>query len=325
MSYPLPSDEPQRQAALDALNILDTPAEPAFDRITNLAARLLGFPVALVPLLDHDRQWFKSAQGVDIQETPRDVAFCAHAIMGDEVFVVRDATQDERFADNPLVTGPTNIHFYAGAPLRTADGYKVGSLCVIDTKPREWTEEQSVLLSELAAILTDEIELRQASAKTLRQSADLERAHNEMRGNQHKFQALIENALDVISVLDLDGTILYESPSVEKVLGFRSEDLVGINALSLVHPNDQAFVVAALQKLWRSRLRLLSSFDFATRTARGEYWMQSAACRKIRICRALSSTHAMLPSGAPSKNCVSRKPSLCPRSQKRRTPSPPHR
>src|SRR5437660_3237533 len=116
----LPADEPERLAALQALNVLDTPPEERFDRITRVAGRLFGVPIALVSLVDASRQWFKSVQGLAERETAREVSFCGHAILGDDAFVVPDARSDPRFADNPLVTGPLQVRFYAGQPLSDA-------------------------------------------------------------------------------------------------------------------------------------------------------------------------------------------------------------
>ena len=122
-SAPIPTDEPSRLEALHQTDVLDTPPETAFDQLTWLASKICGVPVALITLVDTHRQWFKSHQGIDILETPRDVALCAYTILRDDLFVVPDATQDHRFADNPLVAKEPKIRFYAGAPLTTADGH----------------------------------------------------------------------------------------------------------------------------------------------------------------------------------------------------------
>lgn len=130
-------NEEARLAALRGLDILDSEADPAFDAIVREAAEALGTPVALVSLVDANRQWFKAKFGIDESETPRSVSFCSHAIGSDGPMVVPDARDDRRFADNPLVTGDPNIRFYAGMPLTTPSGWRIGTLCVIDDKPRE--------------------------------------------------------------------------------------------------------------------------------------------------------------------------------------------
>ncbi len=146
-----PDDEARRLAALRALRILDTPAEERFDRITRTARRLFGVPIALISLVDGDRQWFKSCQGLGVNETDRSVSFCGHAILQDKPMVVSDASGDPRFHDNPLVTGDPKIRFYAGCPLRSPDGAKLGTLCLIGREPRTLTAEEVVALQDLAA------------------------------------------------------------------------------------------------------------------------------------------------------------------------------
>lgn len=160
---PLPVDERERLAALRAYGVLDTPPEERFDRLTRLVARHLGVSISLVSLVDSERQWFKSAVGLAAKETPRTVAFCAHAILTDEPLVVENAFEDERFADNPLVLGQPNVCFYAGAPLITAAGYRLGTLCAIDSEPRSLTPSELEFLRDLAAVAVDEMELSAAS------------------------------------------------------------------------------------------------------------------------------------------------------------------
>lgn len=152
-------DEEARLDDLRSFGLLDTPPEPSFDRITRLAQTLTGVPIALISLVDADRQWFKSEIGLGCAQTPRDVAFCSHAIARSEVMVVPDATRDPAFAANPLVQGAPHIRFYAGAPLRTRRGNALGTLCVIDTVPRALSEAQVAALADLAAMVVAEIEL----------------------------------------------------------------------------------------------------------------------------------------------------------------------
>jgi GAF domain-containing protein len=154
---PRPQDEDRRLAALRQLALLDSEPEERFDRLARLAAGLLQAPVSLVTLVDHDRQWFKSRVGTLIEETSRDASFCAHAILGDEAMIVPDALEDERFADNPIVAGPPHVRFYAGCPLTLPDGHALGTLCVLDTRPRQLSAEQRALLRDLADLVEEEL------------------------------------------------------------------------------------------------------------------------------------------------------------------------
>ena len=159
-----PGDEAARQATLDAYRILDTPREEAYDDLVAIAASICDVPMAVITLIDRDRQWFKSAQGIEGSQTSREVAFCAHAILDPgTTMVVPDALADARFIDNPLVTGAPNVRFYAGAPLRAADGQPMGTFCVIDSKPRELTPAQRTALEALSRQATRLMELHRIS------------------------------------------------------------------------------------------------------------------------------------------------------------------
>ncbi|SUB05602.1 GGDEF domain-containing protein [Pantoea agglomerans] len=151
------ADEAQRLSQLRALNIMNTPAEERFDRLTRLARRLYDVPIALVSLLEADNQWFKSAQGYEPAGSPRDISFCGHAILQDEIMIVEDAAEDERFYDNPLVTGEPHIRFYAGCPLRAPGGAKMGTLCIIGREPRQFNEEDQATMRDLAAMAEAEL------------------------------------------------------------------------------------------------------------------------------------------------------------------------
>jgi diguanylate cyclase (GGDEF)-like protein len=162
-AYPVPDNEVERQAALDEQHILDEESDEDFNRITRLASQMLGVPTALISLVDRQRQWFLSRVGLEASETPRDVAFCAHAICGNDVLVVNDASADERFKDNPLVTGNPNIRFYAGVPLRTHSGFNLGTLCVISPQPRQLAGNEQQLLQDLAGMVIQHMESRRNS------------------------------------------------------------------------------------------------------------------------------------------------------------------
>ena len=155
---PISEYEQQRLDGLRRLAILDTTAEERFDRITRMARNMFEVPISLISLVDEERQWFKSHLGFPIDESPRDESMCAHAILGDEPLVVPDTLEDDRFADNPAVTGPARIRFYAGVPLVLADGSRVGTLCVGDHRPRLLDEDQLDELRRLAALVVTELE-----------------------------------------------------------------------------------------------------------------------------------------------------------------------
>ena len=153
----LTDNETQRLQSLHALRVLDTDPEARFDRITSMAARVFDVEICLVSLVDFDRQWFKSTKGLDACETSRDISFCGHAILDDSVFVIEDALEDPRFADNPLVTDKPNIRFYAGCPVHSPDGHRVGTLCLIDSKPRPFDDNDIRTLADFAALVDDEL------------------------------------------------------------------------------------------------------------------------------------------------------------------------
>lgn len=187
MSTENPVGEKKRLKVLWQYDVLDTPSEAMFDDLAELAARICEAPIALISLVDEDRQWFKAKVGISLTETSRDISFCAHAIKQSGLFIVPDATKDARFAQSPLVTSEPHIRFYAGAPLITPDGYALGTLCVIDKVPRELREDQKQALTILARHVVSQLELRRRSAELARArkqtreiNAELEQARAEL-------------------------------------------------------------------------------------------------------------------------------------------------
>lgn len=195
----IPNDEKTRLDTLRSLKLLDTSPEERFDRLTRLAKRMFGVPISLVSLVDADRQWFKSKQGLDADETPRDISFCGHAILGDDIFMVPDATKDERFSDNPLVTASPHIKFYAGCPLRVLNGSKLGTLCVIDQEPREFDDEDLALLRDLAEMA--EQELAAVQLATLDELT--------MISNRRGFVSLAQHALNISRRKELPVSLVF--------------------------------------------------------------------------------------------------------------------
>ncbi len=195
----MPPDEKTRIDTLRALNILDSSPQERFDRITRLAKRMFGVPIALVSLVDADRQWFLSSFGLDAKETSRDISFCGHAILGDEIFTVSDTALDPRFNDNPLVTDSPNIRFYAGCPITVPNGSKLGTLCLIDQSPRQFDEEDKAILRDLARMVEQEVVAIQLA--TLDELT--------MISNRRGFEALSKHALSVCKRMNIPATLLF--------------------------------------------------------------------------------------------------------------------
>ena len=200
MQYPkTPENEAQRLEALRSLDILDTSAEERFDRLTRLARRMFDVPIAVVSLVDADRQWFKSRDGLDTEQTPREISFCGHAILDDAVFIVPDALRDERFADNPLVTGDPHIRFYAGCPIKHLDGSRLGAFCIIDREPRVMDEEAVENLRDLARLAE-----RELAAVQLATLDDLTRI-----SNRRGFALLAQKSLNICARHDVPASLVY--------------------------------------------------------------------------------------------------------------------
>ena len=228
-------DEPHRLAALARLDVLDTLPEPLFDAITAAARQACQVPIALVSLVDAERQWFKSNIGLPgVQQTPREVAFCDHAIRSDSVLEVPDTRLDERFASNPMVTGKPGIRFYAGAPIVMPDGSRVGTVCVIDHQPRQLSEEQRLFLQSLALITSVALTDRRQQLTIGHALAD----------SEARYRAIVEDQTELISLARPDGTLCFVNAAYARHFEQTPTQMVGRNLLDFVDPADRAAVAA---------------------------------------------------------------------------------
>ena len=216
-------NENQRLKSLEALNILDTLPESDFDQITQLASEICGTPIALISLVDKDRQWFKSKVGLNVDQTHRDVALCAHAILQPDVFVIEDLSQDERFADNPLSTGAPNIQFYAGAPLLSPDGYPIGTVCVIDTKTRSFSPGQVSALKTLSNQITRLLDLR-TKIITLEESDLALRVRD----------VALESISEGVIIRDISGKVIDVNSAALRILNINHEKVLELTANDIV-------------------------------------------------------------------------------------------
>ncbi len=215
----IPANESDRQAALDRYQILDTLPEQVYDDLTKLAANICGVPIALISLIDRDRQWFKSRVGIDATETPREISFCGHAVFENAILNVPDATKDPRFADNPFVINDPSIRFYAGFPLTTDDQYTLGTLCVIDRQPRELTPQQISQLESLSRLVISQLELRRNQ-----QVSSL-------------LSSVVESSNDAIITTTLDGIITSWNLAATNLFGYSADEMVGQSVSILIPPH----------------------------------------------------------------------------------------
>lgn len=255
-----PLQELSRLASLHALGVLDTPPEAAFDALVHAAAALCAVPVSLISLIDQDRQWFKANHGLPgMTGSPREAAFCHHTVAQGEMLEVEDAASDPQFAANPLVTGEPHIRFYAGAPIRLADGAVVGTLCVIDRTPRRLDQPQREVLQQLAVAAAHALEGRRATAEVHRIAASL--ANSEAR-----FRTLSENAPLGVYHTDAQGLCTYTNPRWQAIYGLTLEQSLGPQWAQTIHPDDKDAVFLA----WEQAAQTGREFDMAFRILRAD-------------------------------------------------------
>jgi diguanylate cyclase (GGDEF)-like protein/PAS domain S-box-containing protein len=235
---PPAASEPRRLAALRALQVLDAAPEPAFDLLTTQAALLCGTPTALITLVDADRQWFLSRHGFEMRETPRALSFCAHTILGTEVFEVPDARADERFAQHPHVTGPQELRFYAGVPIVMEGGEAVGALAVMDQVPRRLDDSQRARLANLARLAATLLEERLQRVALVR----------ELVTSEERYRAMVEDQTDLVAVVDAEGRIDYANRALADIFGERPESLVGRALLDHVVNADRGALRGQLRQ-----------------------------------------------------------------------------
>lgn len=233
--------ERRRLDRLRALQVLDTPPEPLFDSLAALASQICGTPIALLSLIDADRQWFKANVGLgDLHETARGIAFCHHAIGADTLMEVGDATRDARFAANPLVTGEPGIRFYAGAPLVLSSGERLGTLCVIDRQPRQLDAEQLRMLSRLADAAVQALEMRQ---RLVERSMEMRGAHaRAVVESEARMRAILDAQSELVAQSTPDGRLIYVNPAYAHQFGRRVDEVIGSNLFDYVHGPDRAIV-----------------------------------------------------------------------------------
>ena len=253
--HPKPENELERLKALKEYSVLDSLPEKEYNSITQLASYICGTPIALVSLIDNQRQWIKSTIGIDVSETSRDDSFCQYTIMGDGVFEVSNALENEIFVDNPFVTGAPNIRFYAGAPLNDSNGFNLGSLCVMDIKPKILTEEQKNALQLLAGQV---VLLLDARKKNL-----------DLNKSQKEFQNFIDLSKDLVCIANVDGLFYKVNPAFTSVLGYSKEELEGSPFVNFIHPDDLASAYHEVEKLSRGELTI--SFENRYLCKNGKY------------------------------------------------------
>ncbi|WP_372083856.1 putative bifunctional diguanylate cyclase/phosphodiesterase [Tistrella mobilis] len=237
-SWPMPADEDDRLAALAAYHLVDTPPEEEFDRLVGLASRLFDVPIVLVSLVAGDRQFFKARLGLDVCETGRDVSFCAHAILADEVFVVPDARQDPRFQANDLVLGPPFIRFYAGKPLITPSGRRIGTVCLIDSRPRDdFSAADRHTLTDIAGLVMERMEIRRLIHARI--------------ADQARFENIAATSPDAILCLTGDGRVSFWNAAAERLFGYSAAEMVDRDAAILVPDSWRRLYARQLDRLGR--------------------------------------------------------------------------
>jgi PAS domain S-box-containing protein len=286
MKVPVPPNEAERLAALSQCEILDTAAEKIFDDFPNLASHICQTPIALVSFVDAARQWFKAKIGIDASQFPREVAFCAHAILKPDIFIINDTFADKRFAKNPLVLSEPHIRFYAGVPLVTSDGHALGTLCVIDRVPRQLSVEQQEALRVLARLAVTQLELRRNAnamselyrkldleiaerARAERERMELLAREQEVRAaaeaNEQRYRFLAESIPQQVWTAQPDGALDYVNQRTVEYFSRADAEIVGDNWQEVIHPDDLDICL----ERWRKALSTGEVYEVEFRLRRG--------------------------------------------------------
>jgi diguanylate cyclase (GGDEF)-like protein/PAS domain S-box-containing protein len=222
------NQEELRLSKLRSLALLDSEPDDFFDAITNIASTILNSQISLISLVDEDRQWFKSKHGIDVNETPRDISFCTHAVESGEQLIIENALDDERFSQNPLVTSTPNIRFYAGIPIKSLEGYSLGTLCVIDSKPRKPTERELEALNDLAQLATKEIQFRERMLE----------AQASIIISENKFKNFFDHAAIGIAMVRPNGAWSEVNDELCRIVGYSRSELLNLTFQDITYPED---------------------------------------------------------------------------------------
>jgi len=261
------SKEQRRIKELNSYQVMDTLPEKAFDELTQLASQVFNVPICLVSLVDETRQWFKSKVGLDVPETPREISFCTHAIEGEDVYEVSDAKDNVQFKDNPLVLGPPHIEFYAGAPIVSDDGSALGTLCIIDNKPRVLTESEKKSLKIMAEQVLKTLQIR-------RRNFELEQSMSQLRVDANSYKELVEGGKALLCVHDLSGQIINVNTTACESLGFEKEELLQMKLQDLLPENIRLMFKGYIKEILEER-KHEGIFELVTKDGRKKYWSYS--------------------------------------------------
>tara|TARA_B100001109_G_scaffold255655_1_gene259801 strand:- start:679 stop:3552 length:2874 start_codon:yes stop_codon:yes gene_type:complete len=257
----IPDNEFERLAALESYQILDTDTEVLYDQIIELASYICKTPIALITFIDQDRQWFKAKKGVKISETDRNISFCAHAInsSSEEVFEVSDTHKDSRFKNNPLVQYDPKIRFYGGAPIEDEDGFKLGTLCVLDQKNRVLNQEQKDALLSLASQVSTLLKLKRVTLKSQKES--------------HELSTIFNNLTDVVYELNEKGEYIYINKAIENLYGYKVDELIGEHFSKLIAPDNREKVLEFYKKQFSNK-KSYSEYEFKIISKDGKtFWV----------------------------------------------------